>query len=134
MKKRRILQYGGSIVLALAIFFAGAFSQGLFHETDTAEFFGTLSDCFLFPAVFLGGIGALSWIGAMGNFDMLSYGFSTVIQSLLHPTRVRESFYEYKVRREEEKNGWLKHFLVIGLVCLGCSFLFLFLYLELQET
>lgn len=104
------------------------FSQGLPQKTDTAEFLGTLSDCFLFPGVFLGGVGALTWIAEMGNFDMLSYGFYFTFHTLLHPLTAHESFYEYKERKRKEQGTWLKHWLIIGLICFAASALCLLLW------
>jgi len=120
-KKRVIIKYVVGVGIAAAIFFAGAFSQGLFRKADRVEFFRTLSDCFLFPAVFLGGIGALSWIAQKGTFDMLSYGFSTIFGRMIHHGERQESYYEYKVRKGTEETEWLKHFFVIGLVCFAAS-------------
>lgn len=128
MDKNDIRQYVAGGTLAIIVFLAGMFSQGLLQETDSGEFFGTLSDCFLFPAVLLGGIGALSWIAEMGNFDMLSYGFYFVFHSLLHPLTAHESYYEYKMRREQGPKTWLKHWLVIGLFCFAASTLCLILW------
>lgn len=132
MDRKRVGQYVGGIILAVAVFAAGTLSQGLFQETDLLKKIGILSDCFLFPAVLLGGIGALSWAAAEGNFDMLRYGFHMVVQKLLHPLKPTKGFYEYKVEREASRHGWLKHYLVIGLVCLGASVICLLLYMSMD--
>ncbi|MCM1057965.1 MAG: DUF3899 domain-containing protein [Firmicutes bacterium] len=129
MNKKRAGRYAGGILLAAAVFIAGAFTQGLFREEDMQKRLGILSDCFLFPAVLLGGIGALSWAASEGTFDMLQYGFYMVFQRLLHPRKAIESFYEYKVSKEESRSGWLKHFLIVGLICLCASVVCLLLYM-----
>ena len=129
MKKMTILQYVAGILVAIAIFVAGAFTQGLFEETSLKEIYGCLSDCFLFPAVLLGGFGALSWIAGEGAFDMMSYGVKFLFDSMLHPKDKQESFYEYKMRKQDERKPWLKHWLIIGLICFVLSILFLLLYL-----
>ncbi len=127
MNRRHIFKYAAGVMFALAVFVAGIFAEGLFQEPDMAERFGILSNCFLFPAVLIGGIGALSWIANEGTFDMLSYGFGTFLQ-FLHPQKKWESFYEYKMRKQENQKGWLKHYLVIGLVCFIASVICLILY------
>ena len=127
MSRRHILKYTAGVLFALAVFIAGVFAQGLFQEPGMAERFGILSNCFLFPAVLIGGIGALSWIANEGTFDMLSYGFGIFLQ-FLHPWIKWESFYEYKMRKQENQKGWLKHYLVIGLVCFIASVICLILY------
>lgn len=132
MKKKYVLQYVTSGIIAAAVFLAGVFTQGLLQEKNGADFWGTLSDCFLFPAVFLGGVGAMTWISEKGNFDMIGYGFYYTFSRLLHPLTPQESYYEYKMRRAEGRGGWLKHWLVTGLVCLGASLICLVLYLQAQ--
>lgn len=129
MKKETILQYGAGILFAIAVFVAGAFSQGLFEQTSAKEIYGCLSDCFLFPGVLLGGLGALTWIGGEGFFDVMSYGFAFVFNRLIHPRDAQESFYDYKMRKIDNRKPWLKHWFLIGLVCFALSVLFLLLYL-----
>jgi len=129
MKKDTILQYVAGTIIAIVMIITGMFTQGLFEETSLKEVYGCLSDCFLFPAVLIGGFGALSWIAGEGAFDMISYGFSFVFNIFLHPKDKQEKFYDYKLRKAEERKPWLKHWLVIGLVCLALSVLFLILYL-----
>lgn len=121
MDKKRLRQYGGGILLAVLVFIAGAVTQDLFGAGDIQKKLGLLSNCFLFPAVLLGGIGGLSWAASEGTFDMLSYGFYMVFQRLLHPQKPIEGFYEYKLGKEESRDGWLKHFLLIGLLCFCAS-------------
>lgn len=133
MDKKSVGQYAGGAVLAVAVFAAGAISQGLFPETDLQKKIGILSDCFLLPGVLLGGMGALSWAASEGNFDMLRYGFHTVLHRFLHPLTPVEGFYEYKLKRDEARKGWLKHFLVIGLMCTGASIICLLLYLGMDS-
>ena len=129
MNKKSILKYVVVVVFAGLIFVAGMFSQGLLEKNTTKEIFGCLSDCFLFPGVLIGGMGALSWIASEGAFDMLSYGFGFAFNKLIHPLTAYESFYEYKMRKEEGEKVWLKHWLIVGAVCMTLSVLFLVLYL-----
>lgn len=129
MNRKRAGQYAAAVILAAAVFTAGAITQNLFQEEDIQKKLGILSDCFLFPAVLLGGMGGLSWAASEGTFDMLQYGFYMVFQRLLHPHKTIEGFYEYKVSREESRDGWLKHFLIIGLICLFASVICLLLYM-----
>ena len=129
MKKKEIQQYAVAIIIAVAIFVAGAFSQGLFEQSSLQEIFGCLSDCFLFPGVLLGGLGALTWIAGEGAFDMMTYGTQFFFKRLLHPKEKQESFYEYKMRKYEGSRQWLKHWFIVGLVCFALSVVFLLLYL-----
>ncbi len=64
-----------------------------------------LSDGFFVAGIMVGGVGALLWIATTGFFDMLSYGFSSLLV-LFTPLRKPEEhrgFYEYKARRDERR-------------------------------
>lgn len=129
MNKKVIRQYAVAIIFALVLFFVAAFSQGLFQQESLQELFGCLSDCFLLPGVMLGGMGILTWISKEGGFDMLAYGFSFFFNRLFHPREKQEAYYEYKMRKYEGPQRWLKQWLLVGLVCFGFSVIFLLLYL-----
>lgn len=95
--------------------------RGLFNGTQSAaEVWGILSDGFLLPGVLMAGIGALSWISQEGLFDIFGYGWLTLVSHFDH-TKERESYYDYKVRREEKRSGWLWQMLAVGLCCLALS-------------
>lgn len=121
MKKNKWIHLGICIGVALAVFLIGGFTQGLFKQTNGKEAVRILSDCFLFPGVLLGGIGALSYIASEGNFDMLGYGFSFFFAKLFHPQKSFMGFYEYKVLKSEKKSGWLIKELLVGLFCMAAS-------------
>lgn len=117
-----------SVTVAVLMFTTGAYTQGLPEAEGMREMIGILSNAFLFPAVLLGGIGALSWIASQGTFDMLRYGVSMAITGLLHPRRKFETFYDYKMQKAEKQNGWLVCEFVVGLICLACCLLCIGLY------
>ena len=115
-----------NVCFATLFFALTAWGQGLFSATNTVLIMRRLSDCFLIPAVVLGGIGALTWIAAKGNFDMLAFGTKIFINWIIHPTRKQESFYEYKMRQEEKNPSgkWAWRTLVVGMVCFVFSVIF----------
>lgn len=133
MKKKTLIRYAVFLILGLIIAVCNFSGQGLFKEENLAEKMGILSDCFLFPAILFGGIGALSWIASQGNFDMLSFGFSHFIMGIVRPRLRQESFYEYKMRKEEKQSGWAKEMFLSGMFYFVICFLFLALYLYLGE-
>ncbi len=127
MEIKKLIRGG---ILALAVFWAGMFSQGFFQEPELQERLRILSDCFLFPAILLGGTGLLSLIAREGAFDLFGYGISVAVRRILHPLHPPESFYEYKTEKAGSRGSWKKEDLATGTVCLCFSFLFLFLYLR----
>ena len=129
MNKKEFKKYVIAMIIAVAMFVAGAFSQGLFEPDTLQERYGCLSDCFLFPGVLLGGLGALTWIAEEGMFDMIGYGFKFFFGRMFHPREKQESFYEYKVRKWERPRTWLKQWFIVGMCCMGLSVIFLLLYL-----
>lgn len=133
MKKKTLIRYAVFLILGVLIAVCNFSGQGLFTEENPAEKMGILSDCFLFPAILFGGIGALSWIAAQGNFDMLSFGFSHFIMGIVRPRRRQESFYEYKMRKEEKQSGWAKEMFFSGMTCFVVCLLFLAFYWYLGE-
>jgi len=123
MKKKTLVKFAIYMVFGLLMAVLNFDTQGLFTEPLLAEKMGILSDCFLFPAVLFGGVGLLTWIAAQGTFDMLSFGFSHFIMGIMNPRKRQESFYEYKMRKEENGGGWPKEMLAVGgiyaALCLG---------------
>lgn len=129
MKKKHWKSYFVYSGIALLIFAAGAASGKLFSAQDVKQVMHILSDSFLFPAVALGGIGALSFVAKEGSFDMMGYAFSMLFNRFLHPQGRQEKYYDYKLRKEETRNGWLLEALIVGLICLLASVLCLVIYM-----
>jgi len=64
-----------------------------------------LSNAFLISGGIVVGLISLIWIGRMGTFDLLSYGFSTFINGL-SPRKFEKKykdFYDYKEQKEEKR-------------------------------
>lgn len=131
MKKKTLIKFAVFMVLGLAIAIYSFWGQGFFETENLMEKMGILSDCFLFPAVLFGGIGALTWIAAQGTFDMLAYGFSHFFMRIINPQKSQESFYEYKMRKEEKGNGWAKEMFISGLFYLAICLIFLAVYMSM---
>lgn len=129
MKKKHWKSYLVYSGVALLIFVAGAASGNLFSAQDLKQAMHVLSDAFLFPAVALGGIGALSFVAKEGIFDLMGYAFSMLFNRFIHPQNRQEAYYDYKMRKEEKRNGWLLEALVVGFVCFAASVLCLVIYM-----
>lgn len=121
MKKKQWIHYGICAIIALAMFIFGLFTQGMPDKIGTKESIRVLSDSFLFPGVFLGGIGALSYIASKGTFDMLNYGVTSFLALLFHPQKSRPGFYEYVMEKSEKRKSILLPEFIIGMICMiGC--------------
>ncbi len=134
-KKTPLLSYAIQAALALIIAFLGARASGFTPEAEPAWICRYLSDGFFVAAVMLTGMGLLIWVSATGFFDMLRYGFSSllVLFTPLKDPRDHKHFYEWKCEREAKRAGkpvtWSTLF--VGLGCLALSLLFLALYYNL---
>lgn len=128
MNKKLFKQYLIYAGIAIVIFVICIWNWELFAAVTMKERLRILSDSFLMPAALLGGIGALSWIASHGTFDMLGFAFSSLKSLMLHPKQKQESFYEYKLRKEE-KTGWLAPMFVVGMMCLFFSVICLGIYM-----
>ena len=114
-------------IAAAVLFLLCAFMGDLFHVSDLKSVMGYLSDCFVIPGVVFAGAGAISWAGTFGVYDMLSYGFSMVWNQLVHPKKQFPNYMDYKDAKNE-KREWNREMLVVGVICLGFSFISLILY------
>jgi len=130
MKKKTIIQYVIYFILGLFIVAMGMKSQGFFEATMPLEKIRILSDCLLFPGALFGGIGALTWIAAKGTFDMLGYGFSYFFSGFVNPKKKRETFYEYKLRKEDD-GKWLPELFLVGMFYLLLSIVFVLIYMSM---
>lgn len=107
------------IALALAVLYAC--SHSIWRQESVKEMVRVLSDSFLLPGALLLGIGALSWIGSKGQFDILSYGCSSLFGRFLpfdSVYRRHEKFYDYRVKKNERGRPVRKEYLLVG----GVSF------------
>ena len=132
MEKEKIIPYITSTLIALVLFAATAFLEGLPWAESVADAMGMLSDSFVVPGVFLSGIGGLSWISSTGFFDIMSYGGSMLVGMFTRPAEPQERFYDYKVKKDENRKKWKSHFLVVGLICLAAGVVCLVVYFSLS--
>ena len=130
MEDNRFIKWLKPIIAAVVILVLYAFSFGLFSAGDREELFKDLSDCFVITGIILSGVGAISWAGTEGAFDMLAYGCKTFfgLFSASYSKKLPKSFYDYKQERMEMNRPWLKQTLAVGLVTLAVGLLLLIPY------
>ena len=127
--KRRVYFLVSAISFLIAVFFA--LYRKIYEFVDLKTLMGTLSDSFLVPGVFIGGIGLISWVGRFGFFDMLAYGSRSFFGHFIHSLSddLPKNFYEFKEKKDEKGRRWLKEFVIVGAACLLLSLVLLVIYL-----
>ena len=106
-------------------------NDGILEKESAKEVMGSISNGFFVTGGLFAGIGALSYIGSKGTYDILSYGFTKIgIHQLIPglPKDVPESFYDYKIAKEEKGRTWFSNLLWVGLSGILVSVVFVIIY------
>ena len=100
--KKRILQYGITAAVGLAIALLIMNAQGLFVLFgNNADTWSILSDAFFVPGMIMISVGALVWIAGTGLFDSVSYALTVAAHAIIPFLRNKpKSYYDYKSERE----------------------------------
>ncbi|MBQ7326411.1 MAG: DUF3899 domain-containing protein [Clostridia bacterium] len=130
MEDNRFIKWLKPIIAAVVVLVLYALSFELFSAENMEELFKDLSDCFVVTGILLSGVGAISWAGTEGAFDMLAYGCKTFLGlfSTSYSKKLPKSFYDYKQERMEKNRPWLKQTLVVGLIVLAVGLMLLIPY------
>ncbi|MBO7196842.1 MAG: DUF3899 domain-containing protein [Clostridia bacterium] len=130
MEDNRFIKWLKPIIAAVVILVLSTLSLKLFSAGDREELFKDLSDCFVITGIVLSGVGAISWAGTEGAFDMIAYGCKTFLGlfSASYSKKLPKSFYDYKQERIKIDKPWLKQTFVVGLVALAVGLLLLIPY------
>lgn len=87
---------GASTGIILAI-------RGYSAADEASVRFLNLADSFTIPAVVMVMVGILVWVSTQGFFDMINYGISRGMSSLIPRQTKDETFYDYKTRKEKKR-------------------------------
>ena len=118
-KQKKLASYITSLVFALVIFFVGTAAWKLFAQTDPLTIVKILSDCFFLPGVLLVGMALIGWVASKGTFDIFGYSFHGLIGLFKSESYYKnESFYDYRVKKDEKRKPFNKEMLLVGLVFL----------------
>ena len=127
----KIIQYSISTAIIVALFLVNAFNKNLFSTDDTKVCMGIISDGFLISGVVLCLSGLLTWIGKIGFFDMMGYGFYS-IRVLFTPSKStfsnRVNYYDYKTIKESKPRVWYPFLCISGGISILISIIFLIIY------
>ena len=116
--------------IALAVFMALAVGRGAFTAGESAEVLRILCDAFFVPGIMLFSFGVLAFCAYGGVFDMVSYGFRSLLV-MFTPFRKPENhmkYFEYKLMREKTRTRPRPVALIIGTVLLLLACVCLVMY------
>ena len=123
MKNLKFKRFIGPIIAAAVIFAACTFANGgIFGEEEyrAENLLYGLANCFTIPGVLLAGVGAISWAGKFGTFDMLGYGTKSFFGIFIRPLAddLPSNFYDYRKQKDEKGRVWLLELFLTGVICL----------------
>lgn len=128
LKYNKPLYYLITFIICLAIaipYSIVTFKTYASPQKEFVEYCVAISDGCFFAGVIVGGIGLLVYISGEGFFDMITYGVNIILKSFSKKNTQRESFYDYKVRRNNERGEAKIWFIaVVGLVFVILAILF----------
>lgn len=88
--------------------FLMAWSRGVFAQTNPLHVFRILSDSFLVVGILATCAALLLFVSNEGTFDMIAYGLRTFWSFFKRDmTRKYETFYDYRVAKQEKKVPFL---------------------------
>ena len=115
-----------SIVILTAVagilFLGCATVWDLFGQTELLPTLKVLADCFTVPGVVYVGITLLGWAGSKGTFDIFGFSIGGLFHLLKRESYEKrpETFYDYRVKKDEHRKPFNFPMLWVGL-----GFLFL---------
>ena len=132
-KQNKLASYITSLVFAMTVFFVGALAWDLFAQTELLTIVKILSDCFFLPGVLLVGIALIGWVSTKGTFDIFGYSFRGLIGLFKSESYYKtESFYDYRVKKDEKRKPFNKAMMLVGLVFLALGTIGTIVFLMLE--
>ncbi|MCI9338372.1 MAG: DUF3899 domain-containing protein [Lachnospiraceae bacterium] len=105
---RKSKRFWISFVICSVCTFLTAWARGVFEQTAPVYVFQVLSDSFLVVGMVATCIALLLFTGNEGTFDMIVYGVQTFWSVFRKDmSRKYETFYDYRVARQEKKSPFL---------------------------
>lgn len=136
MKNKKWIYW--SVLAALEALAAGMIAryQGLDAAQTLSMNARFLSDGCFVVGLLMTGVGLLTWVSTTGFFDMLSYGVIYGVRAVVglfggsrKPND--QTFYDYKMAKEEKRGAAQYAILVSGIVFIALSVVFLMTYYRL---
>ncbi len=126
MRRHYLITGALALLTALGI----AWGRGMKAGAEPAALYAALCDGFFVVGIFLVCMGVLFWVSTTGFFDSLSYGFQGLWYRLTAFVRDRErqTYYDYKMTREQRRKRIHRVPLLVGAALLTLSVAFLLLW------
>ena len=127
---KALRKYWITLLIEASLTAAIAFGKDVLDQTALVNVYHILCDSFFVAGTVTTCAGLLVFSSNEGTFDMLTYGVKTFVNVFRRdPIKKYDTFYDYRVAREEKKFPFL--FLVIcGLVFLAVAFVMYYLYCQ----
>ena len=123
--KAYLITFIVSLAIGLGIFFGFLFGH-------TTRYIGALDGTGV-ASIALGGVSALLWIGKLGAFDSMSYGFKQMFTSMFNKSANKyNDFASYKEDKYAQRKASSKYYFVSLFVAL--LFLIAFIVLEIVKS
>lgn len=92
----------------------------LFSQTELLPTLKILADCCTVPAVVFLGVSVIGWIGSKGTFDIFGYSIGGLFQLFRRDAYLhgRETFYDYRVKKDKNRKPFNLPMLAVGLLFL----------------
>ncbi len=127
---KALLKYGITAGIGAIIAFGIMWSRGIFASQNVESVMACISDGFFVVGLLFAGIGLLLVISSTGLFDMMGYAFKSLIYLFTPRTidRSRGDFYEYKMRKKEQRRAVPLHILWVGIAYVVLALILLGVY------
>ncbi|MBQ7455596.1 MAG: DUF3899 domain-containing protein [Clostridia bacterium] len=129
-REKRWLPWVIDLGIGIVLFFAVAAYRQVFTAAEETVILSGLCDAFFVPGILLVCFGLLAISARGGAFDMLSYGFHSLLV-LFTPFRKpenHEKYYEYRLRRAERRKKPKPCTFIVGVLFLALAVMCLLMY------
>ena len=125
---RALKKYFITLLVGMVGVIAILASKDIFAQTVQKDVYHILCDAFFVVGVLIECVGLLIFSSNEGTFDIIVYGVSSFVDMFKkQPNRKYETFYDYRVARQDKKIKFA-YLLIVGLVFLAVSGVMLLLY------
>lgn len=106
--------------VACILFLVCATIWDLFRQTELLPALRIMADSCTVPAVLYIGVSLLGWIGSKGTFDIFGYSIGGLFRLFSKDSyeKSRETFYDYRARKNEERKSFNRPMMAVGLIFL----------------
>ncbi|MBQ7354962.1 MAG: DUF3899 domain-containing protein [Clostridia bacterium] len=119
-----------NLAVAAVMAMVGMMAWDLTEQSDAPTVIRILSDCFFLPGVLLVGASLIGWVASKGTFDMFGYTGHNFINMFKRDSYLKhESYYDYKMKKDEKRRPFNIPRTVVGLGFLALGVIFTVIYI-----